>query len=136
MGAEMSRRMRLYSRQYRIASGILFIAATGLYHAEGCGPDFPNWLLTQGDQAVLVAPEGNFAAELARMNLGRARTRAVPPDAVGAYAAQSVEAELADLRKALKQAKTPDADVSRICNEHERQRRQLAEFVERQQGWK
>jgi len=128
--------MRFYSRQYRFAAGILVIAAMGLYHADGCGPDFPNWLLTQGDRAVLVAPEGNFAAELARMNLGRTRIRAVPPDAASGYVAQSMEAELADLRRSLKQVKTPGGEVSRICSEHERQRRQLAEFVEGQQGWK
>src|SRR2546427_5464985 len=136
MGAEVSRVMGFYSRQYRIAAGIVVAAAIELYHAEGCLPGFPDWLLSQGDQAVLVAPEGNFAAELARMDVGRARVRAVTPETAGGYVAQSIEAELTDLHKALKQAKTPDPEISRICSEHERQRSQLAEFVERQQGWK
>jgi LysM repeat protein len=98
--------------------------------AIACGPDFPNWLLTQGDQAVLVAPEGNFAAELARMDLGRMRLRALPPEPASSYFAQSTQAELADLRRALKQADTPDEVLNRICTEHQRQRRQLEQLLQ------
>src|SRR5512142_582465 len=87
-----------------LSAAMRLVFASLSNHAHACGPDFPNWLLTQGDQAVLVAPEGNFAAELARMNLGHAPFRAIPPEGRDRYAAQSIEAELADLRRALKQA--------------------------------
>jgi len=97
---EIGRRRRVYLRTYQFAAGTLIVAATGLNPAAGCGPDFPNWLLANGDQAVLIAPEGNFAAELASMSLGRARVRAIPPDSNQDYAKQSTESELADLRKA------------------------------------
>ena len=136
MPNEIGRRRRVYLRTYQFAAGTLIVAATGLNPAAGCGPDFPNWLLANGDQAVLIAPEGNFAAELASMSLGRARVRAIPPDSNQDYAKQSTESELADLRNALKQAGTLDSEASRICVEHERQRRQLAEFIEVQQIWK
>ena len=92
-------------------------------------------MLAQGDKAVLVAPEGNFAAELARLNLGRPRVLAIPPEESSGYTAQSIDAELADLRRALKQAGTTPDEISRICSEHERQRRLLAQAVEAQQGW-
>ena len=115
---------------------MLVIALVGVNRADGCGPEFPNWLFTQGDKAVLVAPEGNFAAELARMNLGRPRVRAVPPETAGGHAAQSVAAELADLRRALKQAKVPDEEAGRICSEQERERRRLVELVEAQKARK
>src|SRR5579883_3100616 len=117
------------------AIGVLLICAYVSNLARGCGPDFPNWLLAQGDQAVLVAPEGNFAAELSRMNLGRTRVRAIPPEQRGGYAAQSLEAELSDLRKALKQAGTPPADADFICNEHQRQRQILAEAIQAHRTW-
>jgi len=107
-----------------------------LQSAAACGPDFPNWLLADGDHAVLAAPNGNFAAELARMNLGRPRIRAVAPETANGYVsssqylAQSAEAELADLRLALKRGQATEAETSRICREHQAQRRQLAELIE------
>jgi tetratricopeptide (TPR) repeat protein len=85
---------------------------------------------------VLVAPTGNFAAELARINLAGARVRAIPPEPAGKhltqteYFVQSEAAELADLRRALKQGNVPEAEASRICREHQRQRRHLAELTE------
>jgi LysM repeat protein len=112
------------------------VVLMGAGPAPGCGPDFPNWLLAQGDQSVLVAPEGDFAAELAHVNLGRTRVHAVPLQGTAGYSEQSTEAELADLRKALKQANVPDAEAGRIINEHQRQRQQLAEFIDARQNWR
>lgn len=83
---------------------------------------------------MLVAPEGNFAAELARMNLGRPRVLAIPPEAFN-YTAQSIDAEVADLRRALKQAGTSTNELTRICTEHEHQRHLLADAVQAQQTW-
>jgi hypothetical protein len=133
--ADNIRRARFSRQQYTLAAGILLIGTIGSNRSNGCGPDFPNWLLAQGDQAVLVAPEGNFAAELARMNLGRPRVLAIPPEEPFNYTAQSISAEVADLRRALKQAGTAPEEVTRICSEHEHQRRLLAEAVGAQQGW-
>jgi LysM repeat protein len=113
----------------------LLIGTIGLNQSSGCGPDFPNWLLALGDKAVLVAPEGNFASELARMNLGRPRVLAIPAEESGGYTAQSIGAELGDLRRALKQAGKATNEVTRICDEHENQRRLLAGAVEAHQSW-
>jgi LysM repeat protein len=132
-GGEWWRRGRLSTSV--LAAGALLCFAMISNQANACGPDFPNWLLTQGDQAVLVAPEGNFAAELAHMNLGRARVRAIPPEERGGYATQSLEAELADLRRVLKQAGTPSSEASLICSEHQRQREFLAAAIEARRTW-
>lgn len=123
-------------RWRRATARIIGVVLVGLQSAAACGPDFPNWLLADGDHAVLAAPNGNFVAELARMNLGRPRVRAVPPETADGhiwesqYLAQSAEAELADLWLALKRGKSSEAEASRICREHQAQRRQLAELIE------
>jgi hypothetical protein len=84
---------------------------------------------------VLVAPEGNFASELARMNFGQSRVRAMPPEVPGGYGAQSMEAELAELRRALKQAGTQASESSLICSEHQRQRELLTQAIEAHRAW-
>ena len=84
---------------------------------------------------MLVAPEGNFAAELSRMSLGQPREQAVPPAVEGAYAAQSVDAEVADLRAALTGAGVAAPEANRTCREHRLQRQQLADFIEAHQEW-
>jgi hypothetical protein len=90
--------------------------------------------LNQGDDAVLVAPIGNFPMELARMALRPSRFRAIPPNQ-GSYSGQSNEAELADLQHALKQWNVPMAERDAICNQHLVQRQKLAEFAEAQSVW-
>ena len=134
MGGEGWRHGRFFLLQSVLAPGVLLVSAFVSNQAEGWGANFPNSLLAQGDQAVLVPPEGNFAAELAFMNLGRARVHAIPPERED-YAAQSMEAELSDLRKALKQAGTRPPDIEFICNEHQRQRQILAAAIEAHQRW-
>ncbi len=117
------------------AAALVFTFTVGLHRAEACGPDFPNWLLAGGDGAVLVAPEGNFAAELSRMNLGQPREQAVPPALEGAYAAQSIDAELADLRAALTAAGVAAPEADRVCREHRLERQKLAGFIEAHTEW-
>jgi hypothetical protein len=135
MGGEAQGKRGASLRLALRGAGMLLLSLVLPHPARGCGPEFPNWLLAQGDQAVLVAPEGNFAAELARMNLGRARVRAFPPEGRGGHASQSMAAELADLRKALKLAGTSAAEATRICNEHEHQRKLLAAAVQEHRNW-
>jgi hypothetical protein len=135
-GVNTSRHYGVVFHRSLSAAVLLLAASVGLHRASGCGPDFPNWLLSQGDQAVLVAPKGNFAAELARLKLGRPAVRAVPPGEQQICFDQSTEAEVADLRKALKQAKTGAGEVSRICLEHERERVRLSEFIDAVGQWR
>jgi hypothetical protein len=115
-------------------SAALVFLLWGLSQAAACGPDFPNWLLDKGDAAVLVAPFGNFAAELVRMDLVRTRLLAVP--AVGEdERSQSINAEIGDLEKSLKLSKTPRKEVDRICREHRVQREKLVDFIQTLQTW-
>lgn len=119
-----------------------FLAVVGWVAASvsvrACGPFFPNFLLSEGDDAVLVAPEGNFVAELERMDLGRSRVQALPPGSgreAGDYAAQSTEAEIADLQQALAKGKTGEELAASILREHRSERQKLTEFVEAKQLW-
>lgn len=134
--------MGLEPRQGAFLRGIrlAFIIAVALRllgpkPARGCGPFFPNWLLSGGDDAVLVAPIGNFPAELERLTLARPRFQSIPPDARD-YSGQSIEAEMTDLRSSLKQQKTLPAEVERVCREHQCQRQRLAEFIKAARTWK
>src|SRR5260370_31984019 len=83
-------------------SGLLYSSA-----AMACGPDFPNNLLDQGDNAVLAAPVANFAAELDRMNLVTSKFKAT--------ATEATDAEMADLSAALKKSHLPQDEIEGIC---------------------
>ncbi len=136
MSVEWTLRPGISGWQSGMSAGVLLLALAGFQPAEACGPDFPNWLLSEGDQAVLVAPQGDFAAELARMNLARPRVHAIAPKIPGAYSAQSLEADLADLRRALKQAGTPDPAATIVCSEHQRQRELINDWIDARRAWK
>jgi hypothetical protein len=133
-GADLRKRVRFFLPQYRLAA-FLLLGASISNHVKGCGPDFPNWLLSLGDHAVLVAPEGSFAAELARMDLVPTRFLAIPPERTESYSDQSLDADLADLRRALKQSGMAEAEAGLICSEHQGQRKLLAEAIEARRGW-
>src|SRR5690242_3627136 len=85
-----------------------------------CGPDFPNTLLDGGDKAVLVAPVANFKRELDRMKLLPPGFRANP--ATNSYQQQTVEADLMDLRAALRKAGVPTKQKEEILNAYRTER--------------
>src|SRR5580698_4259190 len=91
-----------------LAGGALLAVET----ACACGPDFPNALLLDGDKAVLGAPVADFRLELARMGLRTPQFQDVR--ATNGYPAQTADADIDDLRAALKQAGTPDAEMEEI----------------------
>lgn len=109
--------------------GILFLAllCLGASPARACGPDFPNNLLDSGDYAVLVAPTVRFGEELERMQLVPTRWRAVI--AANDHPSETAEAELADLKAALRKLKTSPEEISRICYAHRVQRERLRKYV-------
>ena len=133
-GADLRKRVRFFLPQYRLAA-FLLLGASISNQVKGCGPDFPNWLLSLGDHAVLVAPEGSFGAELARMDLVPARFLAIPPGRTESYSEQSMEADLADLRRALKQSGMAEAEAGGICSEHQGQRKLRVEAIEARRAW-
>jgi tetratricopeptide (TPR) repeat protein len=76
---------------------------------EACGPWFPNRLLVEGDGFVRKAPVADFAVEITRSTAGvKSQFKAVVPRPgpygdIGPeeYEQQTVQVDLADLRKAL-----------------------------------
>ncbi len=113
-----------------LALGLPLLAATT---AHACGPFFPNNLLDQGDEALLSAPVASFERELVRLNLAPSRFAAVP--ATNRYAAQTFDAELADLATALKQAKVSPEESARIVEGHRVNRKKLGDYLEAYDRW-
>ena len=104
-----------------ILLGILFSQSV---YTFGCGPDFPNQLLDRGDDAVLAAPTASFDRELQRMQLKPGSFVAVP--ATNDYANQTIEADLADLRSALRKTDLSKTAREEIVSNYETQRSKLA----------
>jgi hypothetical protein len=113
---------------------VLLTAIVGLHRANACGPEFPNSLLFDGDVILLKAPESDFKAEMERLKPSRPQFEAVISKS-SSWAEQSLEAELTDLRKVLKETRVPEPEFSRICLEQERERRRLAEFLAAEEDW-
>jgi hypothetical protein len=99
-----------------------------------CGPHFPNWLLDGSDSQVLSAPVMSFAAEIRKLDPCPAPYPADPSDP-GKYAADTLAAELSDLREALKRSGLSAEAMERILMEHQDARERLLDYVQRRQGW-
>ena len=113
-----------------LALGLLALAATT---AHACGPFFPNNLLDGGDAALLSAPVADFERELARLNLAPRRFTALP--VTNGFAAQTFDAEMADLAAALKQAKVSPEESARIVEGHRVNRKKLGDYLEAYDRW-
>ena len=109
----------------------LLCLAAGKLHA--CGLSFPNNLLGQGDNAVLLAPVAHFRAELERLHLVSSRFEHV--EATNSYEQQTIDAELADLTVALKKAKVSPTEASRIVEAHRVNRQRLSEYLDAYAAW-
>ncbi len=94
--------------------------------AFACGPYLPNMLLNYGDKAVLTAPEATFIHEIARMKLEKPRFEA--RFAEGGRSAQARDAELGDLRAALKRLKVPRERADEIVKAHEAEREKIIQY--------
>src|SRR5690349_412889 len=80
-----------------------------------CGPDFPNMLLTQGDHAILAAPQANFSREIRRLLPAKSLYRYHAPRKDGA---DSKEAELSDLSEALKARGDTEDQIAQLLDRH------------------
>lgn len=105
--------------------GVIFCAVIwlGASLAFACGPDFPNTLLDGGDKAVLAAPVADFTRELDRMKLSPPNFSANP--ATNSYMQQTAEAELADLRAALRKAKVPTKKKEEVLKAYRTEREKI-----------
>jgi hypothetical protein len=120
-------RCKLRSSEY---NGLTYALAVWLGSAQmfACGPFFPNTLLNGGDAAVLVAPKASFQREIERMKLIPARYSAKL--ATNGYSQEAFDADLADLRVALKRTKLPEREQSALFKQHETERQKLPRRLE------
>jgi tetratricopeptide (TPR) repeat protein len=101
--------------------------------AHACGPDFPNNLLTGGDEALLAAPVADFQHELARLDLLPGRFAHVT--ATNGYEQLTLDAEMNDLVAALKKAKVSPEDSALIVEAHRVNRNKLNRYREACRKW-
>ncbi len=92
-----------------------------------CGPFFPNSLLSGSDEAVLTAPEANFAAELERLQLlpkpkPAGQGSGVESGPVGSFARRTLETEMEDLRAALARLGVSPEKGEAIVQAHRQER--------------
>lgn len=123
------------SKSFETAIFLAVVVLSLAGKAFACGPDFPNNLLTGGDQAVLQAPVANFQRELERMKLVTTKLRAVPPAAGQKFYEQSTEAEMTDLDAALKREKISSELATVILHSHLAERMKLNVFLQAQHEW-
>ena len=81
-------------------------------------------MLDRGVDALLAAPVADFSRELERMHLMPAKFQAVIP--TNDYTTQTIEADLADLRGALRKTELTKAGRERIVSNYQIARAQLA----------
>src|SRR3954470_14563104 len=89
-----------------------------------CGPDFPESYYAMPTEQLLLAPEGYFAAEIARITRDFVPThRAVP----GEFQEAMVEAEMQELRQCLSERGVPTNRAGEILYTYIDCRRRLEE---------
>ena len=117
------------SKRFRFVARLGLILGLLALPILACGPDFPNLLLIGGRRSVLTAPSARFQAEIERQ---QPPVAAFPHrQATNGYAAQTADAESADLRAALKVLNLPDVEVNPVVERHERERAKIKTFTEK-----
>lgn len=97
---------------------LLVLWLGGASPGTACGPDFPNWLLTDSE-AVLRKPEADFGQQIEWMRLVTTTNVArLADDPVQ----DTVAMDLADLRRALRDKGTPDATIDTIVARYQVER--------------
>lgn len=105
--------------------------------ALACGPFFPNMMLMGGDQPVLTAPVGRYHLELDR---AAARLKVPAPMfplrlSTNSYPEETREADLADLRRALKKRGDEPGRCNQLCDRYLEAREQLLKFNRAWEQW-
>ena len=99
-----------------------------------CGPHFPSWLLSEGDQAFLRAPWIRLKSEMRALIGGKPS----PYKAVEARKdrpTQTMEVALADLSKALQSAGYTRQEQQAIQTQHRQQREIIHRYRQAQDRW-
>ncbi|MDR3229675.1 MAG: hypothetical protein LBT53_09810 [Puniceicoccales bacterium] len=115
------------------AAPALLVPALVPTSALACGPDFPNAYLREGSVSLLAAPEGFFAAEVARLvppqaAIDHAHTSAANAASTAAAAAKRKGelTETGELRLALAKLNTPPARIEALAAELEAARKAIS----------
>ncbi len=108
---------------------LLALAVAGAGVALACGPFFPNSYLAQSTANLLAAPEGFFAAELARIGLTPPPEKSVSPGKDEKPRDTSAQTDIADVRRALTARGLPAARAKEIGDAYAGVRTRLGEWV-------
>lgn len=105
---------------------VTVLVAGMLVGTKACAdsPWSPRVLLSKGDDGVLTAPEAWFSHEVRRIRIASPQFTAKTTTL--RHAEQTMEAELSDLRAALRKLKTPKAEMERIVAAHASERANLS----------
>lgn len=95
--------------------------------AVACGPEFPNRYYTLTDAELLAAPEGYFAAEVARLLPAAAPLHRAVQTPGDPGRAQMVEVDIAEAKRAL--AEAGFAQPAFLVADYEQTRRELEKWV-------
>lgn len=104
---------------------IAWLAIAVAFPLLACGPWFPNRLLDRGDEAVLQAPYADFEREIRRLELVAATLVAKPPTNQQSHALQTAQADVDDLRAALRKSSLSPAERVAVIKYYEDERERL-----------
>ncbi|MCC6232718.1 MAG: hypothetical protein IT580_08745 [Verrucomicrobiales bacterium] len=109
-----------------LATALVVLLAAGLAPLIACGPYFPNSLIESGDASVLQAPTASFSQELRRLRLEPPAR--LPYTAATAESDQdaTLDAEIADLRRALGQAGLSQESQAELVLDFSRRRADIS----------
>ena len=105
--------------------------------ARACGPWFPSTILNDPNAALRVAPVGDFCTELGRMRAaGKPTFQALPPEEKSTHARQTAEADLSDLRAALKAADEKPRAIDVQIEDYAAARKEIAAYCDKLAEWR
>ncbi len=104
---------------------VLVLVVAGARQVDACPAEYPNRLLTKGDEAVLRSPVADFLLEVRRIQLpGKPEFQAIISNDD-----EMAGADLAELRAALARQKTPSADIEPLVSRYRAARDRLRQHA-------
>ncbi|MDM8005720.1 MAG: hypothetical protein QUV05_06160 [Phycisphaerae bacterium] len=120
-------RLRWYSLE--LAAAVIVAGWLSPTVAWACGPNFPNRLLTDGDNAVLKPPTADFTVEVDQIQLpGKADMIALLPED-GNKSRQTTDTDLTELREALQKSGLTATERDALFSRYQDIREQIWDFL-------